>query len=117
MSEEARIVESTTDGGAHILRVSGRLDASNAYRLVQQCQRVLEQGGLNCVVNLEQVSFVASSGIGSLLALTETFRDAGGSLRLAPISEAVRSVVGLLNLTQYLQIEDTEESAIQAIGA
>jgi anti-anti-sigma factor len=117
MLEEARITQMPVEGGARVLRVSGRLDAKNAHALAQECHRALGEGASHVVVNLEQVSFVASSGIGSLLALTETFQDAGGSLRLAPISGAVRSVVDLLNLGRFLRIEASEEAALQSIGA
>jgi anti-anti-sigma factor len=108
---EARIEET------RVLRVSGRLDARNAQALVQECERLLADGQRNIVLNLADVSFVASSGIGSLLALTETFRDRSGGLHLVRLSPPVRSVVDLLNLGQFLSIAASEEAAVQALGA
>jgi anti-anti-sigma factor len=117
MNENAHILEFSGDARARVLRVSGRLDARSAQDLVAQCQTLLDQGHKNVVISMSGVSFVASSGIGSLLALTESFQDAGGSLRLAHLSHAVRSVVDLLNLGQFLAIDATEEEALVAIGA
>jgi len=53
---------------------------------------------------MSDVTFVASGGLGTLLALTEEFGEAGGCLYLAPVSDAVSSVVKLLNLDQFLAI-------------
>jgi len=117
MNESAQIEEVSRDSRARVLRVTGRLDARSAQDLVMHCQTLLEQGHRHVVISMPGVSFVASSGIGSLLALTESFKDAGGSLRLAQLSHAVHSVVDLLNLGQFLAIDATEEDALVALGA
>ena len=117
MPESVDIQEYTGDARAHVLRVSGRLDARNAQALVAQCNGLLDRDVKHVVIAMPEVSFVASSGIGSLLALTESFQDAGGSLRLAHLSQAVSSVVDLLNLGQFLAIDATEEEALTAMGA
>jgi len=117
MGDAVGIQEIPGDARGHVLRISGRLDAKNAQLLVQQCQDLLDRNVKNVVLTMSDVSFVASSGIGSLLALTESFKDAGGDLRLASLSHAVSSVVNLLNLGQFLAIDATEEDALTSIGA
>jgi anti-anti-sigma factor len=97
--------------------LNGRLDAKNAQTFVARCRELREKGVRRLVVNLAGVGFVASSGIGILLALTEEYQDAGGSVHLAELSEPVRSVLDLLNLTQFLAIVPTEEAALSARGA
>ena len=116
MADSVDIQEITDDARAHVLRISGRLDAKSAQTLVRQCQDLLDRGVTNVVITMADITFVASSGIGSLLALTESFKDASGSLHLAHLSHAVSSVVTLLNLGQFLAIEATEEEALVAIG-
>ncbi|MBZ0269098.1 STAS domain-containing protein [bacterium] len=117
MDDAVGIREIPGDVRGHVLRISGRLDAKSAQLLVQQCQGLLDRNVKNVVLTMSDVSFVASSGIGSLLALTESFKDAGGDLRLAHLSNAVSSVVTLLNLGQFLAIDATEEDALASIGA
>jgi anti-anti-sigma factor len=116
MADEFRI-DRTDRGKAAVIRVQGRLDAKNAEILRRACQLAVEEGRPNVVLNLSHVVFVASSGIGSLLALTETCRDAGGTLWLAPLSDAVASIVDLLNLRQFLSIEASEGTALAAVEA
>jgi anti-anti-sigma factor len=55
-------------------------------------------------LNLSEVSFIASSGIGALLSVAERYRGQGVQLGFASVSPAVSSVVGLLNLEQFLSI-------------
>lgn len=98
--------------GTVLLRVRGELDARNAQVMVEESTRVLV-AGQNLVLNLEGVSFIASSGIGALLALVEEFRRGPGSLRLAAISPPVDAVVRLLNLDRFLGIHDTEQAALE----
>ena len=116
MASELTIQDGDASGDARVLRVAGRLDARNAQMLVQKCQEHLDNGARHVVLNLGDVSFVASSGVGSLLALTEKFQENGGSLHLVHMSDAVSSVVDLLNLGQFLEIATTEEEAVAAIG-
>ena len=117
MVKEFSIDQHATDQGAVVLRVTGRLDARNAQTLLQTCREMEEKGSKNLVLNLSEVTFVASSGIGTLLALTEEFADASGSVHLVALSDPVMSVVELLNLTQFLNIGATEADALEAIGA
>ena len=108
-----------TDAPAHdkavVLRVGGRLDARSAQELLGRCRKALEEGRSHLVVNLGEVSFIASSGIGTLLALTEEFRDAGGALHLVTLPDAVKSVIDLLNLTQFLNLGETEAEVLETL--
>ena len=117
MVREFSITEATHEQGAIVLRVTGRLDARNAQTLLRTCRDHEEKGNRTLVINLAEVTFVASSGVGTLLALTEELADAGGSVHLVALSDPVNSVVELLNLTQFLNLGATEAEALGAIGA
>ena len=114
MESDFRITEAPSGEGVHVLRIQGRLDAKNAQTFVARCRALREQGTRQLIVNLSGVGFVASSGIGILLALTEEYQDQGGTVQLVALSEAVRSVLDLLNLTQFLHIFPNEQDLIPA---
>lgn len=111
-----RIEAGPADPRAVRLRVAGRLDSSSASALARRCAEVQGEGK-HLVLNLEQVSFIASSGIGALLAVAEQFRESGRELRLVALSPAVDSVIRLLNLDQFLRIEDSEDTALSTLKA
>jgi len=117
MGNEFTLELGETRGSAQLLRVSGRLDARSAQELLDTCRKAREGGCQRVLANLSGVTFVASSGVGTLLALTEEFRESGGGIHLIAPSEPVSSVVGLLNLAQFLNISGTEAEVLQAIGA
>ena len=97
-----------------LLRLRGTLDAKSAPALMERCAR-LRAEGQDLVLNLAEVTFIASSGIGALLALVEECRQTGTRVRLASLSVAVASVVRLLNLDQFLTIDETETAALSAL--
>ena len=99
-----------------VLRVRGRLDARSAPVLNARCAEVRERGQ-HLVLNLSRVTFVASSGIGALLALVEEFSSSRSAVRLAAVSPAVHSVITLLNLDQFLCIDATEDESAAALRA
>jgi anti-anti-sigma factor len=117
LTQEFTIEEAQSPGSAPILRVAGRLHARSAEELLRRGKTVLGQGSKFLLLNLGAVSFVSSSGIGVLFALTEEFRDSGGCLRLVSLSDAVQSVLEILNLTEHLNVSATEAEALRAIGA
>lgn len=114
MSSEFTISDAQTDSQVALMRIAGRLDAKSAHRLFSHCREKLQGGHRRLIINLSQVTFVASSGIGTLLALTEELKQVGGSLRLVELSEPVESVVRLLNLAQFLSIDASEDEALEA---
>jgi len=102
--------------GVDVVRVRGRLDARTSPRLIERCATSRERGR-NLVLNLSGVTFLSSSGIGALLALTEEFRESGFQLRLAETSPTVRDSVVLLNLQEFLALFETETEAVKEQAA
>jgi anti-sigma B factor antagonist len=116
LADDFEILNGTTRGRTVLLRVRGRLDAKSATQLLHRCAAVRNAGN-NLVLNLSEVSFIASSGIGALLALVEQFRESRAGVRFAALSAAVDSVIKLLNLDQFLVIDATEDAALSALDA
>jgi anti-anti-sigma factor len=116
MPELFQMQSGQPDGRTELLRLGGRLDSSSAPLLVQKCSAV-RGAGHSLVLNLEGVTFIASSGVGALLAVAEQFRESGQAIRLVALSPAVDSVIRLLNLDQFLPIDATEDEALSALKA
>jgi anti-anti-sigma factor len=110
---EANLEIHAVDVGSRttVFRISGRLDAGGVPVLMRQCQRV-RAARRDLVLNLAEVSFIASSGVGLLLALAEEFPQVRAELRLAAVSPAVGAVIKLLNLDSFLTIHPDEDSAL-----
>ena len=100
-----------------IVHVNGRLEASQAKELMKRCETILTAGHKRLVIHLLDVEFIASSGIGTLLALCEESHEKQIGIRLAEPSAAVQSVIDLLNLSEFLPIDASMDEALAALAA
>jgi|GEM_PF-753823 len=116
MSQDLEIHEVENHGRTAVLRVKGRLDVKTSPVFLQRVSEV-QAKGQNLVLNLSEVSFMGSSGIGALLVIVEQFQEQAGVVRLASPSPAVESVIKLLNLDRFLAIDPSEDKALAQIGA
>ena len=116
MDDGLEILRGETRGKTVLLRIRGRLDAKTAPFLLQRATSYGDPGR-NLVLNLSEITFLGSSGVGVLLAIVQGFNDQSGSVRLVAPSAAVTSVVKLLNLDRFLSIDATEDAALAAIAA
>ena len=99
-----------------VVRVRGPLDARGAPVVTRACAEVRARGR-HLVLHLAGVTFVASSGVGALLALVEAVRHARSRVRLAEASPAILSVVRLLNLESFLSLCPSEAEAVEQLEA
>jgi len=116
MPEEFNLTEVRTPGAAVVIRVQGHLDTKSTPALIERANRIRAQRQ-SLVLNLAQVTFIASNGIGGLLSMVEEFNRAGLSVRLVDLSVAVESVLSLLNLDQFLDIDPNENAALTQLEA
>lgn len=115
MSETFTIKLAEGSNPAPVLHLSGRLEAAGAQQLIDEANKLVESGEKYLVLDLSEVEFLASSGLGALLLLTETFRDHDGELVLSALPLAVREVITLLNLNEFLEIKETVTDAFETV--
>lgn len=115
MPESFQMSEMEPSPHITVIRVAGELTSATTPLLVNRCDE-LREAEKNLILTLANVSFIASNGIGGILATVESFKDTGLRVRLAALSSAVESVIKLLNLDQFLSIDPTEEESIAALG-
>jgi len=116
MVEAFKITAGEARGTTAVVRVEGRLDAKSAPRLLEHCMAA-RPSGAHLVLNLAEVTFLSSTGVGVLLVLAERTKSEGGSLRIASPSAAVRGPLELLNLDRFLTLDGSEDAALAALGA
>lgn len=94
-----------------VLRCDGRLNMVAAPALRACIEQSVEAGHARVVVDLEKISFIDSSGLGSLIAGLKKARQAGGNLRIAAATEQVLTVLKLTNLDRVLRPHRSVEEA------
>ena len=101
-----------TDAGVTVLAPSGRLDVTGAPALKDAIGEAVKNGKPRLVIDLEGVSFVDSTGLGSVIAALKLVRSSQGDLRLAAPNQQVRVVLELTTLDRVFPYYATVEEAL-----
>ncbi len=64
------------------------------------------------VLNLGGVNYIDSGGLGTLVALYTTARNAGGSIKLAALTQRVGDLLQVTKLLTVFEVYDTVEDAV-----
>jgi anti-sigma B factor antagonist len=103
--------------GATIVRPHGRLNMVTAASLKEVVVSQIAAGATQFVVDLADVEFMDSSGLGALVSGLKSARQAGGDLRIASATAQVHMVLKLTNLDRVLTLHDSVDEALTAIDA
>ena len=101
-----------TEAGVTVVVPSGRLDVAGAPALKEAIGDAVKNGPPRLVIDLEGVSFVDSTGLGSVIAALKLVRGSRGDLRLAAPNQQVRVVLELTTLDRVFAYYPTVEDAL-----
>src|SRR5207245_9653395 len=87
-----------TDSGVTVLAPTGRLDVAGAPALKDAVSEAMKSGKPRLVIDMEGVSFVDSSGLGSVVAALKHLRSSQGALRLVVANHGGRVVLRVATL-------------------
>jgi anti-anti-sigma factor len=100
------------DNGVTVVAPTGRLDVAGAPALKDAISEALKNGQPRVVLDMEGVSFVDSTGLGSVIAALKQIRSSQGDLRLAAPNQQVRVVLELTTLDRVFPYYSTVEEAL-----
>lgn len=95
-------LETRREGSRAIIVLRGRVDSSVADPLVAAIAEALREGPEELAIELDEVTFVSSAGIGGILRSHAEAKRAGVRFRVTSISEAARGVFRLARIEQML---------------
>ena len=107
-------LESRPVGDVMIVQCYGRIVAGNeVFTLHSQVGDFIEKYG-DVVLQLDQVEFIDSSGLGALMRLMRAARAKGGDLKLSGVPPRIRKMMELTSLLPQFETYDSLEEAITA---
>jgi anti-sigma B factor antagonist len=95
-----------------IVYLIGYLDAHTAPDFEQILQTLVDENRIRIVVNLAELSYISSAGLGVFMGFIEDIRHKGGDIKLAELTEKVFRVFDLLGFPVLYDILDKEQDAI-----
>lgn len=108
-------IEQREREGITILDISGRLVVGEAVAALREKIRELaEAGTAKIILNLENVDYIDSTGLGGLVISYNTVGHAGGSLKLLNLSRRNIELLILTKLTTVFELFDDEQDAVNS---
>ena len=98
-----------------ILDIHGRLVLGPEIgALRDEVRALIAQGKKNIILNLADVDYLDSSGVGELVGSFTTVRNAGGELKLLNLTQKVHDVLHVTKLYTVFDIKDDEFTAVKS---
>jgi anti-sigma B factor antagonist len=99
--------------GVSIVDLSGRITlGEGSVQLRETIRDLISKGQKNILLNLGDVNYIDSSGLGELVSAYTTSKNQGASLKLLNLSKKVKDVLQLTKLYTVFDVYDDEASAI-----
>ena len=104
-----------TNGTVTILDLRGNLTiGSGEEELTLMITGLLRDGQRDLLLNLSEVPFIDSSGIGGLIKSFSRVKSDGGKLKLLNPSKAARQLLSITGLLSVIEVFDDEETALSS---
>ena len=99
--------------GIYLLALKGRLVLGQESRgLLTMIDNLHASGAARIVINLEQVNYVDSAGLGALIEIHQKTKAKGGSLKLCNLGLNLRKALEIARLLRIFETCPTETAAI-----
>jgi len=103
--------------GCAVVSVTGEVDLFTAPQLRARLADLVAAGELHLVVDLHQVEFIDSAGLGALVDGIKRTRAAGGSLQLVCTQRWMLSMFDVMGLARVVPVHAQLEAAAALCGA
>jgi anti-sigma B factor antagonist len=107
-------ISSREKEGVKILDLSGKLAVGGASDLRERVTAETTAGHLQQLLNLKDVEYIDSTGLGTMVICHMALQKAGGSLKLANLNRRNLELVLLTKLSTVFQIYNEEQEAINS---
>jgi anti-sigma B factor antagonist len=103
--------------GVTIVDLSGRITLGEGSVILRDTVRdLIGKGNKRILLNLGDVNYIDSSGIGELVSAFTTVRNQGGELKLLNLTKKVHDLLQITKLYTVFDVKDDETSAVKAFG-
>ena len=100
-------------GGVTFVDLSGKITlGEGGLTLREEVRKLLAEGKKKIVLNLAEVNYIDSSGLGELVSAYTAVKNSGGELKLLNLTSKVRDLLVITKLVTVFEVKDDEASAV-----
>ncbi len=104
-------------GGVTVLDLSGKVTLGDGDTLLKdKLHSLLHQGKKSVLLNLGQVNYVDSAGLGAIVTAYTTMTREGGSLKLANVTKKLQDLLSITKLLTVFETFDSEDEAVRSFA-
>lgn len=103
--------------GISVLQLEGRIvlgEESNALR--EKVKSLLNENKKKIVMNMDNVTYIDSAGLGTLVAAFHSARAQGAAMKLSNLGSKFQEVLQVTKLMTVFEVFDTEDAAIKSFS-
>lgn len=97
-------ISTENSGASCTIALDGEVDVYTSPRLRQQLTDVIDGGCVNVVVDLQNLGFIDSSGLGVLVSALRKVKEGGGTLRLVCTKESILKIFRITGLDKVFPL-------------
>ncbi len=99
-----------------VCHLNGEIDINTAPQIKKVFDKILSEKREKILINFEEVSYVDSSGLATLVEMLKNIRSYGGKLKLSNLSSKIRSLFEITKLEKLFDIFNDEEEALRSFS-
>ena len=115
MTDSKLAIEERQTGDITVLVLKGQMvldDGDLAFG--RRIRDLVERGAVKVVLDLGDVTYIDSSGVGMLVAKLKTLKERGGDMRLLNLNRRAESLLGMLKLLVVFETFQDEAAAVRS---
>ena len=98
------------------VKISGYLDSSTFPQLQEHLDNLLKQGNQYYLLDLQNLDYISSAGLGVLMGILREVRERNGDLKIFNMSEKIERVFYLLGFSRLMKVYSSEAEALESFA-
>lgn len=112
MNTNLGLEKEVLEDNVQLIRLSGELDIHSVPEFKQDVLSLLEQGCNDVIIDLDELSFMDSRGLGSFIGILRNVKEKQGSLRLICSNRAILTIFQRTGLNEIFSLYDSLDKAV-----
>ncbi len=105
-------------GDVMIVDLSGKMTLGEGDELLRdKVNSLVQQGQKKIILNLAEVPYIDSAGLGEIVRTYTTVSRQGGSLKLLNLTKRIQDLLAITKLLTVFETFDNEQDAVKSFGA
>jgi len=101
---------------AYVIDVQGEIDVYTSPRVKETINELIEKEHYNLIINLEEVRYIDSTGLGVLIGALKKVREHNGSINLICTNPQIKKIFNITGLVKIFGIFKNVEEAVNSIA-